>query len=425
MEPGVDARLDVREQQKAGVGPGHEQGGTDHQPAGALGRDVQHHQEETEEQQRRTEVTLEHEDAEADQPHGEDRPEVASAGEVDPCEPPTGQGQRVPVQDQVAGEEDHQADLGDLTGLEAERPDVDPDPGAVDRRAQERHQREEQQDDRGEPEGVGERLEPPVVADDHEDADEQRDADGHPDQLVLGEGVGVGVLLQVRQVDPVDDREAEPVECADDRQQDRVGVRREEPDHDMAGDAQGGQPAAVRDDVHGEGSLDAEAHRRVGADADEQTEHEQEELGPAATPVGERGEGVREGHRPAHPAPSTHSSGSPLGDGDASGDAEADGADGEGDREVEAAGEALGLGRCRAVTDGLALGDSGDLAEGLAEGLADGLADGLGGGAQSATSSSSRITISRASRRSSAAIPPRTWSARYSGREPRLTLVSS
>ncbi len=50
----------------------------------------------------------------------EDRPEVATAGQVDEEHPASGQGQRVAVQHEVAGEGDDEQHLGDLARLEVE-----------------------------------------------------------------------------------------------------------------------------------------------------------------------------------------------------------------------------------------------------------------------------------------------------------------
>ena len=75
---------------------------------------------------------LEDQDAEAHQPHQQDRAEVAPAGQVDEQHPPAGERERVAVRDEIAGEGDDQQQLGDLARLEAERPDADPDPRAVD-----------------------------------------------------------------------------------------------------------------------------------------------------------------------------------------------------------------------------------------------------------------------------------------------------
>ena len=79
------------------------------------------------------------------------------------------------------------------------------------------------------------------------------------------------------------------------REQDRVGVRRDEADHDVRGDREAGQPAAVRDDVGRDLALDADADRGVGADADGEREDEQEQLGAPAAPV-------HEAHERAWPA---------------------------------------------------------------------------------------------------------------------------
>ncbi len=266
--------------------PAEEHGAADDQPARSLGRDVEQHQEEAEEQQAGAEVLLEDQDAEADQPHREDRPEVAPPRQVDEQDAPAGEGEGVAVQDEVAGEGDHQQHLGDLAGLEAEGAEPDPDPGAVDGRAQARDEGEQQQPDRGEAQGVGDPLQHPVVAQEDQGEHEQDDAEGHPDQLALGEaGLVAGRL--VGQVEPVDHRQPESVEGGHDRQQHRVGVRRRHPDHDVRGDHQGGQPAAVPEEVGGNDALDAQPHRGVGADADRQREDEQEQLRAAAPPVHE------------------------------------------------------------------------------------------------------------------------------------------
>ena len=94
----------------------------------------------------------------------------------------------------------------------------------------------------------------------------------------------------------MDHREAEAVERRDERQQHRVGVRRDQPDRDVGSDDERGQPAAVRDDVGRHLALDAEADGGVGADADREREDEQEELGAPAPPVHEPHEGAGLGH---------------------------------------------------------------------------------------------------------------------------------
>ena len=56
-----------------------------------------------------------------------------------------GHGQQLALLDQVGGEEDGQGDLGELAGLEADRPERHPDAGAVDGLADAGDQRQQQQ----------------------------------------------------------------------------------------------------------------------------------------------------------------------------------------------------------------------------------------------------------------------------------------
>ena len=80
----------------------------------------------------------------------------------------------------------------------------------------------------------------------------------------------------------MDHRQPDAVEGDDGRQQDRVGVRRPEPDDEVADDRQGDHPAAVLDDVGRDRVVGADADQRVGADADDQGEDQQEQLGAAS-----------------------------------------------------------------------------------------------------------------------------------------------
>ncbi len=229
---------------------------------------------------------LEDQDAEADQPHRQDRAEVAAARQVHHRDASARQRQGVAVEHEVAGEGHHQQHLGDLTGLEAHRADVDPDAGAVDGLADDGRHREQEQHDRGEPAGVGEALEHPVVAQDHQGGDEQSDADGHPDQLLACE---VGAASEV---DAVDDRETEAVERGDDREQDGVGVGSDHPHRHVRRDDQGGEPPAVGHDVGGHLSLDAQPDAGIRPHADDERQDEQEQLGAAAPAVHELHEGT-------------------------------------------------------------------------------------------------------------------------------------
>ena len=102
----------------------------------------------------------------------------AQATRIGPRSRPRGQGeaedlaagerQGVAGLHEVAGEEDGQHDLGDLTGLEGERPEPDPDARAVDGAADAGHQRQDQQPEADDRRGEGVAPQHPVVAQDHE-----------------------------------------------------------------------------------------------------------------------------------------------------------------------------------------------------------------------------------------------------------------
>ena len=139
-----------------------------------------------------------------------------------------------------------------------------------------------------------------MVADRQQRDHEEGDAERHPDQLLLGEVVRLVDRL-AGEVDAVDHREAEPVERGDHGEQHRVGVRRDQADHDVRADHQAGQPAAVPEDVGRHLALDADADRGVRPDADGEGEDEQEELRapPAAVHESHQGRGL--GHQPVVP----------------------------------------------------------------------------------------------------------------------------
>ena len=117
-------------------------------------------------------------------------------------------------------------------------------------------QRQQEQQDRGQPAGVGEPLEHAVVAEHQQRQHEQRDAESHPGQLLAGERRVVG------EVEPPDHGEAEPVEGGHDGQQHGVGVRRHEPHHDVGDHDERGQPAAVPDQVGRHLLVDTRSRRR-------------------------------------------------------------------------------------------------------------------------------------------------------------------
>jgi hypothetical protein len=185
--------------------------------------------------------------------------------------------QHVALLDEVGGEGDGQHDLGRLGGLEAVRSDADPDPGPELLRAQSGHQRQQEQDDAEQAQGVGEALEGSVVAQHGGHQDEHHDAQQGPDQLLPGAVHG----RLVDHVDPVDHHQAEPVEQHDTGQDHRVRVR------DAPADSQVGQQG--EDGAAGGGVAEARWDRLghvvvddgVRAQGQGQGEDEQQQLGPA------------------------------------------------------------------------------------------------------------------------------------------------
>ena len=147
------------------VGAAEEEEQTDEQPADPFGGDVERHHEHAEVEQRGAQVLLEDQDQEADQPDHEHRAEVAPAREVDAEEPPAGQREHLALAHQVVGEEDQQRQLGELTGLDGEAADPDPQLRAVDLGdTAGQHRRDHHQHDAGQAQGVRVPGQRPVVA---------------------------------------------------------------------------------------------------------------------------------------------------------------------------------------------------------------------------------------------------------------------
>ena len=129
-----------RDERRAG-----EQQQPDHQVARPLGRHPHHHDEQGEEQQRRAEVLLGDHHDHGEAPGERDRQQVAQLGEVERPDPPASGGDQLAVIGEVAGEEQRQGDLGELTGLEVDRSEADPDPRPALGVADAGHERQQQQ----------------------------------------------------------------------------------------------------------------------------------------------------------------------------------------------------------------------------------------------------------------------------------------
>ena len=272
VQPAVDALLDVGEDLGGDQRTCGEHAEAQEDPGLLRGGDVEHRDEQPEVQQRRAEIALEDEDADARHPCDEDGAHVAQARELQAQELRTGQHHLVAVRDEVAGEEDRQQDLRDLTGLERHRTDEDPDAGAVDRAAQPRDEGQEQEHERGEAGRVRVAAQQPVVAQEHDDERGQHGAQGHPDELG-----GRSTALQCH-VDPIDHREPDPVEEDCDGDEHGVRVGRAPPHDDVEGHAEHSEPDRVRVDVRGDLVSGAHSDERVGARGYDYREEDQQEF---------------------------------------------------------------------------------------------------------------------------------------------------
>ena len=117
------------------------------------GRDVEHREEDPEVEERAAEVVRldDHEHRRA--PDRDERAEVLQASLRE----------HLALLAQVAGEEEDQADLRELAGLELERPDAHPQPHAVHALAEAGHRGQQEQRDGSDAEEVAVRLEDAVV----------------------------------------------------------------------------------------------------------------------------------------------------------------------------------------------------------------------------------------------------------------------
>jgi hypothetical protein len=288
-----------------------EQDEADEQPGRALGGNVEHGHEQAEEQGGGAHVGLEDQDDEAGPPRDEHRAEVAGPGQVDAQHPPPGQGQHVPLADQVAGEEHGQAQLGEAA-------QDDPVLGPVhlaDRRGQQG--RDDQQHQADGTKGVGVALQGPGLADQGEHGHEGRDADGAPDHLE-GRGRRAHRADDVARVpgppgllQPVDHHDAEAVQQGGQRQHQRVRPRRQPADGQVGDAHDDRERQAVGEHPGRDLAVQPEADRGVREHDHGHREDEHAELG-AAPPArhghhardsrgcGDRAEGCRLARRGGH-----------------------------------------------------------------------------------------------------------------------------
>ena len=195
---------------------------------------VEEREEAAEEHERRAQVADEDEHEHRRAPDHEQRPDVLER-EL----PAQAARHELPRVVEVAREEDDDGELGELRGLEGDRPDAHGEVGAVHRLAEHRQPRHEQQGDAGRGDGVAVALEHAQVAQEQHGRAEQAEADGEPLRLLARE---VGV-------DAVDHHEPHGPQERGQREQVRVGVGQPRAYEEVREQAPGEEEGAV-DDRH-------------------------------------------------------------------------------------------------------------------------------------------------------------------------------
>ena len=131
---------------------------------------VEHQQEDGIEQHGRTQIALEDDDEQTYAPYRKERKQQTQARNFKTQDLSVGNGEQLAVLGQVAGQEQHDKDLGELAGLDGKAGDANPQLGARDRGADK--DRQHQQDDADDAKGV-------FVAHDHVEVFDQRERSHH------------------------------------------------------------------------------------------------------------------------------------------------------------------------------------------------------------------------------------------------------
>ena len=174
---------------------------------------------------------------------------------------------------QVAGQEDDDRDLGELGGLEGQRPEADAEVGAVDLRADPGQARQQQHPDPDRGDGVAVALQHAVVAQQDDRGGEEPQPDDEPLRLLAGQ------LL----VDAVDHHQAEAGQDGEEREQVGVGVGQREAQHHVRRQAQAEEdrPVGQRDVVDDVVALDEDG--REARRQQQRRRHERQQLAVART----------------------------------------------------------------------------------------------------------------------------------------------
>ena len=169
-------------------------------------------------------------------PDHQHRAEVLDRRDRDPEHPARAGDHQLAGVAQVAGQEDHQTDLGELRRLEHEQPgDADAQVGTVGLVADPRQPGQDQQSQRDRHDHVSVLLELAVVPERHDRDREQDQAEHEPLSLLAGQ----------RGIDPVDHHQPEAGQQGDQREHVRVRIRKRHPDEHVPRDAQPEEDRAV------------------------------------------------------------------------------------------------------------------------------------------------------------------------------------
>ena len=203
-----------------------EHGGPEEEVDHTLGGHPQHHDEEGEEQQRRAEVALGDHHEHGECPRRQDRQHGPGFGEVERADLPRPAGDQLAIIGEIAGEEDGEGQLGELAGLEVDRPDAHPDAGAGERAADTGDEREHEQGDADEQERPAIAGEVGWPLDDRQGEHEGDDGDDAPRRLQPRKAL---------RLEASDHHVADAVKQGDEGEQRRIGTAGE-PAHGEVGE---------------------------------------------------------------------------------------------------------------------------------------------------------------------------------------------
>ena len=255
-----------------------EQDDTDERERRAAGRDVEHGEERAEEHQRRADLARHEQHRHRRAPHEQQRSELLHRRDRHAEDAPPGGHQQLAVVAQVGREEDHDRDLAELGGLEADRADVHREVGAVDLAADPGQPRQQHAADPAERDQVAVVLERQVApAAEHDDRRrEQRQPDDQP----------LCLLARERRADPVDHHDPDARQRRGEREEVGVRVGQGSADHEVPGEAEREEHPAIGQRDGREAVVGLDEDRREAARDEEPGGQERQQLAVAGAEHG-------------------------------------------------------------------------------------------------------------------------------------------